>query len=371
MRIVVDHAALAPALAIAARAVPTHSVRPVLNALLLTAADGHLTITGTDLETTIVATAPATVDEEGRAALPSRYLTDLMRRIPAGNLEIGTDPASGIAKITWGRSHFTVHGYAAEDYPAVPPFPAAPQRTFPQRLLRDAIAHTAFAAAQGETARALLTGVELRMATGGLFALATDGFQAAVYATDPKVQRPDEGSLVVPAAVLQEVARVLTDSEEPCDVALNGHQVMFRCATTHVAARILEGKYFAVLDLVPAAFPTVIRADRQTLLGALERMAIIADAEAPHCVLIDVATDGIQVSANRADVGSAEEQLAAAVAGPGVHMGFNVRQTLEGLHRFTGREILLEISGPKSLSRWTDPEDPRFQHLQMPLEMPE
>ena len=371
LRIVVDHAALAPALAVAARAVPARSVRPVLNALLLTAADGHLTVTGTDLETTIVATTPASVEIEGRAALPARYLTDLMRRIPSGTLEIGTDPESGIAKITWGRSHFTVHGFSPADYPTVPAFPTTPQHTFPQRLLRDAISHTAFAAAQGETARALLTGVELRLAPQALFALATDGFQAAVYASDPNAQRPQDGALVVPASVLQEIARILTDSEEPCDVALDHHQIMVRSAATHVAARILEGKYFAVLDLVPTSFPTRIRSERHTLLGALERMATIAEAEAPYCVLIDVTQDGLQLSATRPDVGSAQEELPANVSGPALHIGFNVRQSLDGLRRFTGREILLEISGPKSLSRWSDPDDQRFQHLQMPLEMPD
>ena len=100
-------------------------------------------------------------------------------------------------------------------------------------------------------------------------------------------------------------------------------------------------------------------------------MATIAEAEAPYCVLIDVTQDGLQLSATRPDVGSAQEELPANVSGPALHIGFNVRQSLDGLRRFTGHEILLEISGPKSLSRWSDPDDQRFQHLQMPLEMPD
>jgi len=47
-----------------------------------------------------------------------------------------------------------------------------------------------------------------------------------------------------------------------------------------------------------------------------------------------------------------------------------IRQLLEGLRRFAGGEVQIEISGATTLTRFTDPADPRLQFMQMPLQMP-
>lgn len=371
MRFTVDHAALAPALATVTRVVQARPARPVLSAVLLEAGEGYLRATATDLETAISATVPAAVEEDGRAALPARYLNEMMRRIPGGTLTWSTEAGTAGAHIRWGKTQLTIHGYEPNDYPTAASFPDHPDRTIAQGLLRHAITHTAFAAAQGETARALLTGVELRFAGDALFALATDGFQAAAYETQPGSPRPTEGAIVVPASVLVEVARLLADPDQPCDIAQQGNQILFRAGSVHLAARLLEGKYFAVLDLVPKAFPTTIRVARTALIGACERVGLICEADPPHAVTLDVAAEQLTLTATHADVGTAEETLEGAIDGPPLRLGFNVRQMTEGLRRFEGGEILLEISGITSLARFTDPTDRRLNYLQMPLQMPE
>ncbi len=371
MRFSVEHSAFAPALATVARVVPTRAVRPVLSSILVQAQQGHLTLASTDLETAAVTTVPAAVERDGRVALPARYLNEMMRRIPGGNLTWTSESGSASARITWGRSQFSINGFDAAEYPAIPTFPEQTERHLAQGLLRHAITRSAFAAAQGETARALLTGVEMRFAGSALFALATDGFQAAAYATDPAAARPADGAIVVPAAVLAEVARLLVDSEQPCDIAQQGNQILFRAGATYLVARLLEGRYFAVLDLVPKQFPTTVRVDRQALLGACERVGLISDNEPPHAVTFRVTDGQVQLEATSPDVGTAEEAVEASVTGDPVRMGFNVRQLVEGLRRFDGAQVDFEISSATTLARFTDPDDRRLQYMQMPLQMPE
>lgn len=370
MRFTVDHADFAPALASVSRVVPSRSVRPVLSSVLVEARDGHLTLAATDLETAAVTTVAAAIDEEGRVAVPCRYLTEMMRRIPGGNLFWQSDKGDAGVRISWAKSQFAIHGYAAGEYPPIPSFPATAERTLPQGLLRHAIQHTAFAAAQGETARALLTGVEIRFTGSSLFALATDGFQVAAYSTDTAATRPSDSGIVVPAAVLQEVARTLGDGDDPCDIAQQGNQILFRAGATYLVARLLEGKYFAVLDLVPKQFPTVVHVQRDVLLGACERVGLISDNEPPYAVVLSVTRGGLELNATSPDVGTAEEQLEVQVDGPEVRLGFNGRQLTEGLRRLGGAQIRIEISGATTLTRFTDPVDGRLQFMQMPLQMP-
>jgi len=366
----VDHAELTPALSVLARIVPSKSVRPILSSIFIQAQDGYLTLSATDLETAAVTTVPALVETEGRAAIPSRYLNELLKRIPGGKLIWKSDPTTSGVSVNWSRSQFSLHGYNPDEYPPIPTFPPLADRTLAQRVLRHAFTHSAFAAAQGETARALLTGVELRFAGTALFALATDGFQVAAYSTDPAHARPQDGAVVIPASILQELARMFADNDDPCDIAQQGNQILFRAGSTYLVARLLEGKYFAVLDLVPKEFPTLAHVSRELLLGACERVGLVSDAEPPHAVVLTVRENSLELSANSPDVGTAQEDVDARTTGPTVRMGFNGRQLLEGLRRFAGGEVQIEISGATTLTRFTDPADPRLQFMQMPLQMP-
>lgn len=371
MRFTVEHAALAPALASIARIVPTRSVRPILSSVLVTALDGYLTLAATDLETAAVTTVRADIDEEGQVAIPCRYLTEMMRRIPGGTLNWKSDSQSAGVKISWARSQFSIHGYDTTEYPPIPKFPSNPDRRIPQAVLRHALSHSGFAAAQGDTARALLTGVELRFSTSALFALATDGFQVAAYSTDPATTRPSEGAVVVPATVLQEVVRILSETNDPCDVALQGNQVLFRAGPTYLVARLLEGKYFAVLDLVPKQFSTIAHVSYEIFLGACERVGLISENEPPHAVVFTLIENRLQLSASSPEVGKAEEDIEARIVGPLIRLGFNGRQLTEGLRRLGGTELQIEISGATTLARFTNPQDRRLQFMQMPLQMPE
>lgn len=104
MRFTVNHSQLTPALSVLARIVPSRSVRPILSSILIQARDGHLTLAATDLETAVVTTVPALVNEEGRAAIPSRYLSDLVKRIPAGNLTWASDSTASGSVTVNGQS---------------------------------------------------------------------------------------------------------------------------------------------------------------------------------------------------------------------------------------------------------------------------
>lgn len=370
MRFTINHSQLTPALSVLARIVPSRSVRPILSSILIQARDGHLTLAATDLETAVVTTVPALVNEEGRAAIPSRYLSDLVKRIPAGNLTWASDSTASGISVTWEHSEFSLHGYDPEEYPPIPHFPPQADRVLPQRVLRHAFAHTVFAAAQGESARALLTGVEVLFSGENLFALATDGFQVAAYATDPSITRPRDSAIVIPASVLQELSRTLNETDDPCDIAQQGNQILFRAGSTHLVSRLLEGKYFAVLDLIPKDFPTVTHIARDMLFSACERVSLVSDAEPPHPITMTVEGDHLELSAHSPEVGSAKENIGCRTMGPSIRIGFNGRQLIEGLRRFAGLELKIDLSGPTTLARFVDPADGRLQFMQMPLQMP-
>ncbi len=369
MRFAVEHDVLSSAVTFAARVVPSRTVRPVLSSLLLAADENRLSMTASDLETSAVCSIPAQVDEPGRVALPIKYISELLRRVPGGRLGWSASGNGTTTEISWEKSRFTVHGFDPAEFPPVTSFGTDADVMLPSATLRNAIQGSIFAAAEGETARPLLSGVELRFAAGNVFALSTDGFQAASFASSAGAPRPDGDGVVVPATALAAVNRLLDDPQQMCEVAVRNNQILFRVGDRYLVTRLLEGRFFSVLDLVPKSFSTVLDAEREVLLGACARVALITDNEPPHTIVLEMREGALRLTAASPEVGQAEEEVPAEVTGPAVRVGFNARQLQDGLRHLDGVYVRIELSGAKTLARFTDPRNACLQFLQMPLDM--
>ena len=366
MKFTAAHEDFAPAVSLAARIVPSRAYRPVLSAVRIYADGDGVAVSATDMETSRVCTLPATVRESGCAVIPARHLSELLRRIPGGEIDCSLNEYNLV--LGWGSSRHVLHGFDQADFPAIAAQPD-PAATLPAHALRHAIEHVTFAAADGDTARALLTGVELRIAADALFALATDGFQVASYCSQPGAERPEE-AIVVPALALSELARSLGDTDAPVEIGYDGRMIHFRCGSNRLSTRLLEGKYFAVLELVPKEFPSRIVVRREAFAEAVRRVGLVTEGEAPHVLTLVGEGAAIELQATAADVGVANEQMSAEVEGPAVRVSFNARQLAAGLAHFHGDSVTMEISGENTLARVVDG-DGRLQFLQMPLQMPE
>ena len=368
MRFTVSLHDLTPAVAAVTRFLPSKALRPALAHIRLEADAGTLALCATDMDNVIRATLPAQTDAEGIAAVPARYLADVLRRLPAGTISWDGDTSDSTASIIWERTRISVTGIPPEQYPPLPVLPEHPQYTYPQSHLKRAILSTSFAAAPPEAARALLTGIELRFASKTISALATDGFHAAAFTTDPKAPGGDE-SVVVPALSLLEAARLLSDTDDPVDLALDPSHLWIHTAMADLGLRLLEGKYFSILDLVPKTFSTKVSIPRALLMGACERVGVVTEAHPPHAITASVEATQIHFHASFPAIGSAEETMDARREGDDIRFAFNAQQLLAALRRFHGEQLLWELSGEDTLARISDPNDPALQYMHMPLQM--
>lgn len=366
MRLRIDAEQLARGLATVSRAVPSRTPMPVLTAILLRADATDLTLTATDLELGVLCRVPATVDEPGAIALPARYLTEIVRRIPSGPMSWSVGQDRAVAEIGWQRSQFTIQGFSADQYP---PFPDMHQAGTPvdRQALAAALRQTVFSASI-DAARPILTGVELFVDGANFRSLATDGTRVAFYRDPPERDDWSEAQrLLAPARGLQEVLRLLEGSGD-ATLAVQDNQLLVDLNTARVAIRLLDGRYPAVLDLLPAQYPTVVRTDRAALHDACERVSLIADRpDLLYAMTISVVADGLELAARSPDVGEARDQIAAQVEGPELRIGLNARLLLDGLRHLGGSEVVLELSGKESALRLRNPDDGKFVYMQMPV----
>lgn len=365
MRVILPQDELATALGTVARAVSPKHTMPALAGVFLQAENGHLTLRATDLELAMEYTLPAQVHLPGSVVLPARYLTDLVRRIPFGDVEIEVDTATHRATIRWQRSQYVIHGYPPQEFPHLPRPGEAGSVSIPQAALRELLRQTAFAVAHDET-RPYLTGVHLTLRGTELAAVATDSVRIA-HARTP-VENPDQVAFaaIVPGRSLSELARTLSaDGEALCHLALEANQIFFSLGQLIVISRLLDGQYPDVLRFIPQTFSTRAIIPRDPFLEALERAAVITREGA---VKLSFSAGTLAITAQAPEVGQVYEELPVQVEGDPLEIGFNARYLVEGLKVLDGSEFAFHLTGSRNPGLITPVGDNKnYEYLILPL----
>src|SRR5262245_4231096 len=352
---------LARGLSVVSRAVSNRSL-PVLTNVLLKTEDGGLRLTAPNLEIGITYWVPGKIETDGATSVPARLLTDLVNSLPGGEpiqLELGDGETLHIQA---GRFESHIKGIPAEDFPTVQTAGERPITRVEQKVLRQALDETAFAAASDE-ARPILTGVLARF----------EGDQLTLAAADKRITVLDpveETSVVIPARALHELARVLSDTDEPVSIVLahSRNQLLFHVEGVDLVTRLIDGQYPNYQSVLPASHATRAVLDREELLRAVRPAALIAH-ESANIVKLGVGLDGdpgITVSAN-AEVGDHVGRVEAAVEGDGTTIAFNARFLADVLTNVDAAQFALELNGPLSPGVFKPVGDDRYVHVVMPL----
>lgn len=368
MKLSVMQENLARGLSVVSRAVSTRSTLPVLANVLLRTEDGGLKLTATNLEIGITYWVPGKIETDGAITVPARLLSDLVASLPGServDLELqGHD----LLHLTCGRVATHVKGIDADEFPALQTAGERPTTRISQKVLRQALEETTFAAASDE-ARPILTGVLCRFEGDSLTLAAADNYRIAVK-TITILDPVEETSVVVPARALAELVRVIGDVDDPVELVLaqGRNQVLFHLEGIDLVSRLIDGQFPNYQQVMPPAHTTRAVVEREELLRAVRPAALIASSSA-NIVKLAVASNGtavLTVTAN-AEVGDYEGEVEAAVEGDGTTIAFNARYLADVLTNVEAEQFALELNGPLSPGVFKPVGDERYVHVVMPV----
>src|SRR5699024_6927839 len=120
-----------------------------------------------------------------------------------------------------------LNGQDANEYPLLPQVEADNSFELPIDLLKDVIKQTAFAVSTMET-RPILTGVNVKLENKRLHFTATDSHRLASREIPISETNVEFQSVVIPGKSLNELAKILEDTEEEIDISVTDNQILFR-----------------------------------------------------------------------------------------------------------------------------------------------
>jgi DNA polymerase-3 subunit beta len=337
---------------------------PILANVLLEQRDGSLYVTATDLEMQITARSPLEGKDGQATTVGARKLQDLLRALPDDatlNIDVGNNKMT----VRAGRSRFNLQTLAAGDYPRIGVASEQLQTlSLPQKDLRALFKLVEFAMAQQDI-RYYLNGMLLVLDKGTLQAVATDGHRLS-WASIGVPGDFSRQEVILPRKTVLELAKLLTDSEDPVTLDILANQVRFRFANVELVSKVVDGKFPDFNRVIPVGHAKHVEIDRVTLLSALQRAAILSN-EKFRGVRVVLGPDQLKIICTNSEQEEAEEELPIEYKGDPLDIGFNITYLVDALSNLTVGRVKFAFGDANSSALVTMPERDDYKYVVMPM----
>src|SRR3989304_228285 len=358
---------LSDALHIASRFTSSRAQLPVLGNILFLAKNNKLSISATNLEMSILLNLGSQVEKEGEITIPARTISDLITNLTPGTLVLEAEKEQ--LSILGEGTKAVLSGMNTSDFPSIPQNVGRAFATLPKSDILDALSKVLYAVSVDET-RPVLTGVLIIFRNKEIIFVSTDGFRLSQKRVKVEEAWGKEETVILPKNELIELTRLVKDEKIKLEFKKEDKQVLFGFDNLLLISRIIDGEFPDFERIIPKSSSYKINVDRDDLLRAVKLSSVFA-RDAGNVVRLKVTQEGIELNAESQLGGSGENKIEAKIEGEGKseHMviAFNYRFLEDFLNSLDSEDVLISLTDPNSPGVFTDPKDPNFLHLIMPV----
>ncbi len=224
MKFIVSSTYLLKQLQVLGGVINSSNTLPILDNFLFELNKSSLTVSASDLETTMSSTIDVESDSEGSVAVPARLLLDTLKTFPE-------QPLTFIVEENNTIEISSNHGKYALAYANSDEFPKAVELDDPSStiingdILANAISKTIFAAGNDDL-RPVMSGVFFQFSTEGLTFVATDAHKLVKYSRND-VKANQTAEFIMPKKPLTLLKGILAASDSDVTVDYNDSNAKF------------------------------------------------------------------------------------------------------------------------------------------------
>ena len=319
---------------------------PVLANLLISARDGTLSLTGTDLEVELVARESGVdIQQEGETTIPARKLADIWRSLPE-EAQVTVEVSGDRATVRSGRSRFTLATLPAQDFPKVESGQDDVSFRVRQEDLRSLLDQVSFSMAQQDV-RYFLNGMLLEVSPQHLRTVATDGHRLAMSTLEGAGNTQERMQAIVPRKGVLELSRLLDGEDEEVLLQLGANHLRVNKGPYTLTTKLVDGKFPDYEKVIPKDLGRTVTGDRNALRQAFQRASILSN-EKYRGVRLIIEGDQLTIQANNPEQEEAEEQVAVDYDGDRLEIGFNVSYLQDVLNVLDTEQVQLSVSDANS-----------------------
>ncbi|NII10693.1 DNA polymerase III subunit beta [Oleiagrimonas sp. C23AA] len=339
---------------------------PVLANLLVQVRDGKVSMTGTDLEVEMVASAAAEETGEGEVTIPARKMFDIVRALPDG-VRIDLRQNGERVALHAGRSRFTLATLPATEFPTIDEIELVERVRLPEAVLKDLMDRTAFAMANQDV-RYYLNGMLLDLAENTLRCVATDGHRLAMAETEIEAGVGSRRQIIIPRKGVLELVGLFEAGEGEVELEFGRNHLRVHRDDVVFTSKLIDGRFPDYEAVVPIGADKTVDIERDMLRASLQRAAILSN-EKYRGVKLEVSPGTLRIVAHNPEQEEAVEELEAETSVDDLSVGFNVGYLMDALGALRGDRVRVSLRDAQSSCLLQDVEDERTRHVIMPLRL--
>ncbi len=344
MKFIVSSSVLSRQLAAIGSVIVNNPVVPILENFLFEIDDKQLTITASDLQTSMTTTLVVEAQEKASIAIPGRILLETLRNLPEQPVTFSIHEANYSIEISSDNGRYRLAGENATDFPRLSPVQRGVSVDMDVSVLKRVISQ-AIVATSNDDLRPAMNGIYMDFGEDSATFVATDGNRLVRYIRSDvgvATQRP----FIVPRKTLTLLNALLQHEDQKVNIAFNDSHVYFKLPSISMLSRLIDERYPDYENVIPVNNANKLTVDRISFLNSLKRIAIYSN-KTTHQIKLSIAGSELHIFAEDFNFSNeANERLTCEYEGDDLEIGFNAKFLIEMLTNLVSEEVEMHFSAP-------------------------
>ena len=347
MKFVVSSTELLSHLSAISKVINSKNTLPILDNFLFFLEENQLTITASDLESTLITSLELeNTSGTGIIAIPAKLMNETLKEFPEQPLTFQLDPETFIIEIFSQNGKFTIVGQNGEDFPQQPILneSVASSINLNHTVLLNGINKTLFATADDEL-RPVMNGIFIELTSDDMKFVASDAHKLVRYKRfDAKAEK--DASFILPKKPASLLKSLLPKEDFDVKLEFDDKNAFFTLSNFKLICRLVEGNYPSYNSVIPTNNPNKLIIDRVEFYNTVRRVSVFSN-QASNLVRLKLTENQLVVSAQDIDFSiSAVERLNCQYEGDDMEIGFKSTFLQEILSNLSATDVKLELSDP-------------------------
>lgn len=347
MKFVVSSTELLSHLNAISKVISSKNTLPILDNYLFQLEENRLTVTASDLESTLITSLTLDNTEgQGDIAIPARLLNDTLREFPEQPLTFKIEQEAFSIDIYSENGKYSIVGQSGDDFPQLPSIREETSSTIKMNheVLLSGISKTLFATADDEL-RPVMNGIYIELGENDLTFVASDAHKLVRYKRhDAKAET--EASFILPKKPAALLKNLLIKEDFDVELQFDDKNAFFTLTNFKLICRLVEGNYPSYNSVIPTNNPKKLVVDRVEFYNTVKRVSVFAN-QASNLIKFQIDDSQLVVSAQDVDFSiSAVERIKCQYEGDEIEIGFKSTFLQEILNNLSSTEVRVELSDP-------------------------
>ena len=347
MKFVVSSTELLSHLSAISKVINSKNTLPILDNYLFLLEDNRLTVTASDLESTLITSLELeNTSGTGTIAVPAKRMNDTLKEFPEQPLTFQIDPETFQIDIFSQNGKFSIVGQNGEDFPQQPILNEGFASTINVNhgVLLSGINKTLFATADDEL-RPVMNGIFIELTTEDMKFVASDAHKLVRYKRfDAKADK--DASFILPKKPAAILKSLLPKEDFDVKLEFDDKNAFFTLSNYKLICRLVEGNYPSYNSVIPQNNPNKLVIDRVEFYNTVRRVSVFSN-QASNLVRLKLTENQLVVSAQDVDFAiSAVERLNCQYEGEDMEIGFKSTFLQEILSNLSVTDVKVELSDP-------------------------